>query len=146
MKLVIDTNILISALIKPDGKIFDLLENSSLNHGLYLSDFSLIELSNHRNRIIKSSKLSPQQFDYNRELLLRSFAIIPAEYIPISVMEKAFSLVKEIDPNDTVFIATSIFLDAALWTGDKVLYNGLKAKSFQQILNSTEIKDLIDYE
>lgn len=146
MKIVIDTNILISALIKPDGKIFDLLENLRLNHELYLSDYSLIELSNHRNRIIKTSKLAPEQFDRNKELLLRSIFTIPAEYIPNPLLVQAFTLVKEIDKNDTVFIATSIFLDASLWTGDKVLYNGLKAKGFQQILNSTDIKELIGYE
>ena len=146
MKIVIDTNILISALIKPDGKIFDLLENLSLNHELYLSDFSLIELSNHRNRIIKSSKLTAQEFEYSREILLKTFVTLPAEYIPIPVLVQAFNLVKEIDQNDTVFIATAIFLDASLWTGDKVLYRGLKTKNFQQILNSSEIKELIGYE
>jgi hypothetical protein len=37
-------------------------------------------------------------------------------------------------------------LDASLWTGDKILYNGLKAKGFEQILNSTDIKVLTAYE
>jgi hypothetical protein len=31
------------------------------------------------------------------------------------------------------------FLKATLWTGDKVLYNGLKKIGFKKILNTTEL-------
>jgi hypothetical protein len=36
----------------------------------------------------------------------------------------------------------SIFLDAYLWTGDKVLYNGLMKKGFDRVLTTSELVKL----
>ncbi len=52
-------------------------------------------------------------------------------------------LVKDIDPDDIVFVALSLYLEAYLWTGDKVLYKGLKAKGFNRVINTQDIKKLV---
>jgi hypothetical protein len=36
-------------------------------------------------------------------------------------------------------VALTKFLKATLWTGDKVLYNGLKKKSFKKLINTAEL-------
>ena len=48
-------------------------------------------------------------------------------------------MVSDIDPDDIVFVALSLSLNAYLWTGDKALYDGLKAKGFKNILNTRDI-------
>ena len=71
MNVVIDTNILMSALIKPDGVIFDLIcLLHHQQHLLYISDYSLVELSNHHNRIFKASSLDIHDFNKNKVFLL----------------------------------------------------------------------------
>jgi predicted nucleic acid-binding protein len=52
------------------------------------------------------------------------------ELIPRSCWEEVEALVSDIDVDDIVFVALSLYLQACLWTGDIVLYNGLKAKGF----------------
>ena len=48
-------------------------------------------------------------------------------------------LTKGIDIDDTDFVALTKFLRATLWTGDKVLYNGLKKINFKRLLNTSEL-------
>jgi predicted nucleic acid-binding protein len=44
----------------------------------------------------------------------------------------------DIDADDSDFIALTKYLKGKLWTGDKILYDGLKGKGFKQVLNTTE--------
>ena len=53
MKIVVDTNILISIFIKPDGRIADLFDSLKFYASLYISDYSLIEIANHTTKILK---------------------------------------------------------------------------------------------
>jgi len=48
-------------------------------------------------------------------------------------------ITKDIDIDDTDFVALTKFLKATLWTGDKVLYNGLRELKFKKVLNTTEM-------
>ena len=147
MNVVIDTNILMSALIKPDGVIFDLIcLLHHQQHLLYISDYSLVELSNHHNRIFKASSLDIHDFNKNKVFLLNKIIIISPDFISDSDLTKASALAKGIDKYDIVFVATALFIKGYLWTGDKPLYNGLKEKDFNNVLNSNEIKILIGYE
>lgn len=49
------------------------------------------------------------------------------------------AITKGIDIDDTDFVALTKFLKATLWTGDKVLYNGLKKKNFKKLINTAEL-------
>jgi predicted nucleic acid-binding protein len=48
-------------------------------------------------------------------------------------------ITRGIDIDDTDFVALTKFLKATLWTGDKVLYNGLKKLNFKKLFNTTEL-------
>ena len=147
MNIVIDTNILMSALIKPDGVIFDLIcLLHHQQHLLYISDYSLVELSNHHNRIFKASALDIDDFNKNKVFLFKKIIIISSDFISDWDLTEASALTRRIDKYDIVFVATALFVKGHLWTGDKPLYNGLKEKDFDNVLNSNEIKILIGYE
>ena len=147
MNIVIDTNILMSALIKPDGVIFDLIcMLHHKHHLLYISDYSLVELSNHHNRIFKASALDIDDFNKNKVFLFKKIIIISSDFISDWDLTEASALTRRIDKYDIVFVATALFVKGHLWTGDKPLYNGLKEKDFDNVLNSNEIKILIGYE
>jgi predicted nucleic acid-binding protein len=147
VNVVIDTNILMSALIKPDGVIFDLIRLlHHQQHLLYISDYSLVELSNHHNRILKASALDIHDFDKNKIFLLKKIIIISSDFISDTDLTEATTLTSGIDKYDIVFVATALFVKGHLWTGDKPLYNGLKEKDFNNVLNSNDIKQLINYE
>ena len=146
MNIVIDTNILISSLYKPSGITYELMANLSSEHELFISDISLTEIIKHQDRIIKSTKNSRVDFENLKLKLIAKTTIINLSSIPFSIVEYAYKLVKGIDENDIAFVATTIFTEGFLWTGDKPLYDGLKAKDFKNILNSNDIKKLTGYE
>ena len=147
MNIVIDTNILMSALIKPDGVIFDLIcLLHHQQHLLYISDYSLVELSNHHSRIFNASALDIDDFNKNKVFLFKKIIIISSDFISDWDLTEASALTRRIDKYDIVFVATALFVKGHLWTGDKPLYNGLKEKDFDNVLNSNEIKILIGYE
>lgn len=64
---------------------------------------------------------------------------INEEIIPDETWIASEQIAKVIDIDDIDFVALTKFLKATLWTGDKVLYNGLKKLAFKKLLNTTEL-------
>jgi predicted nucleic acid-binding protein len=62
--------------------------------------------------------------------------------IPESCWQEAEALVSDIDVDDIAFVALTLYLQAYLWTGDKVLYNGLKSKAFDKTLSTAELRNV----
>ncbi|MBW0178379.1 MAG: hypothetical protein KXJ59_10585 [Sediminibacterium sp.] len=52
---------------------------------------------------------------------------------------KAEQIADDIDIDDTDFIALTRYLKASLWTGDKVLYQGLKDKKFRSVIQTSDL-------
>ena len=64
MKIVVDTNIVFSAILNSNGEIIgDLLLNSSKSVRLYSADYLRYEISNHYDKLAQISK---QPLDKNR--------------------------------------------------------------------------------
>jgi predicted nucleic acid-binding protein len=61
--------------------------------------------------------------------------------IPIEIWRKAFDLTKYIDVDDTDFVALTLYLRGRLWTGDKVLYSGLKNNHFKRVINTFDLSN-----
>jgi predicted nucleic acid-binding protein len=136
MHIVVDSNIIISLLIKPDGVIFDLFDQLSELHDLYISDVTLTEIFRHQKKIAHLSTLSDENFENLKTKAVQKVTVIPSSFIPDELLVESYKLVEKIDPNDFAFIATTIFVNAILWTGDKKLYNGLKSKGFHSVINT----------
>jgi predicted nucleic acid-binding protein len=66
-------------------------------------------------------------------------SFINEEIIPEKIWLASEKTTKNIDINDTDFVALASFLKATLWTGDKILYNGLKKNKFKHIVNTAEL-------
>ena len=78
------------------------------------------------------------QVSYTQVLLKLKF--INEEIIPVVETWLATEeITKAIDIDDIDFVALTKFLKATLWTGDKVLYNGLKKLEFKKLVNTNRI-------
>lgn len=102
------------------------------------------ELLKHRKKLLKLTGISEQEVIELQNLVTQNIAFINEALIPESLFLSAEQLVKDIDANDTPFIALAKHLKAKLWTGDKVLIEGLKAKRFKGIITTTDLFTIFD--
>jgi predicted nucleic acid-binding protein len=72
--------------------------------------------------------------------LFKRLNFITLDMIAKDYWKKAENLVSDIDIVDIVFVALTFYLQAYLWTGYKVLNNGLKSKGFDKVLSTTKLK------
>lgn len=141
MKLVVDTNIIFSALLKKNSKALDIIMRDDVE--AFIPKFLMIEIFKHKERIIEISKLSEDEVLESLYLILKYCTILNDEDIAEKILNQAFHYVKEIDPKDVVFVAAAYILDAKLWSGDKKLINGLKDKNINISIQTKELIEIL---
>jgi predicted nucleic acid-binding protein len=142
MKIIVDTNIIFSSLLNSNSAIGDLLFNSDKHFEFYSCSYMRYEIQKHWEKLKKISKLSDEQLQVSYTQVLSKLKFINEEIIPVETWLASEEITKGIDIDDTDFVALTKFLKATLWTGDKVLYNGLKKSGFKKLLNTTELLTL----
>lgn len=143
MNLVVDTNIVFSTLLNPNSAIGEILMNLQDEFTFYAPDLLKEELQRYSAKIATYSKLSETDLSNIQTLVLSSINFISEDLISHESWEKAFALTKNIDEDDTPFVALSIELNTKLWTGDKILLKGLTQKGSSIALTTADIRRLI---
>ncbi|MFT3947859.1 MAG: PIN domain-containing protein [Agriterribacter sp.] len=144
MKIIVDTNIVFSAILNSNSRIGKILLNSKEHFQFFTCNYLLTEIQRHRNRLLKITKLTEDQLFELEELVTRNITFIDERLIPQDLLISTERQLKAIDPNDTVFVALTKHLEGKLWTGDMQLYRGLKAKRFKDIILTSELSLLLD--
>lgn len=144
MDIVADTNIIMGMLIRPKGKLYEVFRMlTDSNHGLFISEITLLELEEHHNKLVIQSGLTLEDFELFKAELLSQFSIAASRFISDEILIKAFKLVEKYDKNDIAFVATAIYLNALLWSGDKKLLHGLRRDGFMQIISTKELTAML---
>lgn len=144
MKIVVDTNIIFSGLLSPNGKISDLLLNSSDKFDFYSPTYLLDELENHKLKLLKISGFFENELEFMKRNIFKKIEFIDLEYISDSIWVKAIELTKKVDEYDAPFVALALELESAIWTGDKKLAMRLKNKGIDWVLTTDSIAQLRD--
>ena len=144
MKIVVDTNIVFSCLLNSSGKIGKILLNSKSHFQFFSCSFLQVELLNHRDKLLKLTKLPGENLDELQNLVTGNITFINEKLLPVKLLQSTQVLLQNIDINDTVFVALTKQLHAKLWTGDMQLYNGLKTKKFKEVITTIELSLLLD--
>jgi predicted nucleic acid-binding protein len=139
VKVVVDTNIVFSALLNANSEIHEVLLNPTSLFEFYSPELMLEELEKYSSKLISLSKLSNSQMKEAKSRLLRCVTLISEEVISENSWLRAYELTKDVDENDTPFLALSIELNCPLWTGDKKLIEGVKLKGFDSVMNTRDI-------
>jgi predicted nucleic acid-binding protein len=143
MNLVIDTNIVFSAILNPKSNIGEILLNYQDKIKFYAPEFLLFEIEKYNSKIKKISKLPSEEILISKILVLNSITFISEELILNKNWEKAFQLTKDIDEDDTPFVALALQMDSKLWSGDKKLTSGLLSKNSKIIYTTQQLKNLL---
>jgi len=131
MKFVVDTNVVISALIK-DSITRKLIYSPKLE--LFLPDFSLQEIEKYAEEIQDKSGMNKEEFDLLLRLILSNFLIVKNKKYE-KYIEQARAICS--DEKDIVFLALALALKISLWTEDKHLrkQNTVKIYSTEDLVN-----------
>jgi predicted nucleic acid-binding protein len=114
MKLAIDANVVISALIA-DSKTRELIV--TLEPDLLTPAFVYEEIENYEELIVEKSGLEPDRLTQFIDLLFQYIDVVPAdEFHP--AIERADEAIGETDPDDVLYLACAIACDAAIWSDD----------------------------
>lgn len=144
MKIIVDTNIVFSAILNSNSRIGKILLNSNEHFQFYTCEYLRTEILRHRNKILKLTKLTEDELVELEELITHKITFINERLLPQELLLKTEILLKSIDPNDTPFVALAKHLEGKLWTGDMQLYNGLKAKRFKDIILTADLSLMLD--
>lgn len=116
MRFVIDTNILISALIK-DSITREILLLPFFE--FFVPEFTFEEINRHRDKICELSGLKNYEVDLLLSILLEHINIIPAQEIK-PYFEEAKAIIGNIDEDDIPFVATALAIsNDGIWSNDK---------------------------
>lgn len=126
--IVIDTNILFSALLRENSRWSRVILDSG--HEFFICESTIIELFKHKEKLVKLSRLNEEDLIRWFYLLLRRVAVFKEDWIEPSARNRAYKLCHDVDPADTPFVALAIHLDGLLWTGDNALKSALVKKGF----------------
>lgn len=139
MKIVLDSNIVFSALLSKDNISKLILTSGRLE--IYSCNFLFLEIFKHKEKLQRLSNLDDDQLLNQFENILSCITFIKEESIPANIFRDAYDLCRNIDEKDTPFVALALFTGSALLTGDKILSEALKQKGFS-VISISEIQKI----
>ena len=142
MRLIVDANIVFSAILNTNGKIGDLLINSNAYFSFIAPNFLRTEIRSHYTKLIKISGLTLEEIQEAEFQVYKGIQFISEEQIKVTQWIAADDLVKDIDPKDTHYIAYSKHFRCKIWSGDKSLIKGLEKKNFKNFISTNELYQL----
>ncbi len=140
MKIVVDTNIVFSAILNPAATIGQVLIYGQRQFDFYAPNLVKEEIKRHRQKIIALAEhVDESTFEDIRDEIFSCLHFISEEQIPFDYWHTAISIVRDTDIDDIAFVVLAEYLDAKLWTGDKKLKNGLEKQGFKRAITTDEI-------
>ncbi|QFU81776.1 PIN domain-containing protein [Natronorubrum aibiense] len=136
MKLVIDANVVISALIA-NSKTRELIV--TLEPELLTPAFVYDEIENYEGLIVDKSGMKPDRVAQFIDLLFQYIEVVPADdFYP--AIETAEAKISDTDPDDVLYLACAIASDAAIWSDDSDFneQNLVETYSTSDVINSFE--------
>lgn len=125
MRVVVDTNIVFSALLNSNNRLARILLLPKNKIHFYSPYLLLQELEEHSAKLKKLASYSESEFKQATALITKKIRFINAELIPNHTYQKSIALTSVVDVDDTEFVALTEHIKGRLWSGDKKLAVGL---------------------
>lgn len=139
MRVVVDTNIVFSAILNTNSKISKIILQPKSKLNLYSTDQLQYEIAEHWAKLRKISKYSEIDLHRTSTLIISKIKFISVQLIPKNLFIAAEKLTNNIDIDDTEFVALTDHIQGKLWTGDKELIKGLKKKNWEKLVSTDEL-------
>ena len=143
MRIVVDTNIVFSAILNTNSKIARILLQPRAKNHFYSTEQLIIEIEKHKGKLKAFTSYTDSELDKMIRLITNKIRFINVKLIPLNIYAVAENLTEDVDIDDTEFVALTEHLKGKLWSGDKELILGLKSKKWMKFIGTDELfKDL----
>ena len=139
MRIVVDSNIVFSAILNSTSKIGRLILHPKSRLNFYSTHQLLEEIEVHKDKIKSLSGYTDEELERVVYLITHKIRLINIKLIPTEIFQKAENLTREVDIDDTEFVALAEHAKAKLWTGDKKLIRGLMKKNWNNTISTEEL-------
>lgn len=142
MRIVVDTNIAFSAILNTNSRIATIFLQPKSRLNFYSTEQLLTEIEEHKDKLKTISKYSDLELHRAISIITSKIRFINVKLIPKEIYQKAEALTKDVDIDDTEFVALTEHAKAKLWSGDKELLKGLKKKKWNKAVTTEELYKL----
>ncbi|WP_245927459.1 PIN domain-containing protein [Aphanothece hegewaldii] len=104
--IIVDTNIIFSALLNNDNKFVYILFSSKFH--FFICEQALVELFNYKEKIVKYSRLSSDKISDAYKIIIKKITLFKEDLISVNSLEIARHLCQDIDENDTPHVALTL--------------------------------------
>lgn len=132
-KIIIDHNILFAAIHTKTSLTRRRILDSPFS--FYTPNYLLVELFKHRQRIVERSRATEEEVLSYLNQVVQKIHFFNEELISLENFFEAYHLCKDVDENDTAYIALTLELNGELWTRDDVLKAGLRQRGFDRFFD-----------
>ena len=132
MRIIVDTNIVFSAILNSNSKIARIIFQPKTSLNFYSTTKLLEEIKEHKIKIKAITKLSDEELDRIITLITNKIRFINYNLIPIEIYNYAEELTRDIDIDDTEFVALTEHI--------KGKFKGLQKKNWNKFINIDELQ------
>ncbi|MBA7545945.1 hypothetical protein ES705_38327 [subsurface metagenome] len=143
MRIVIDTNIVFSAVLNTNSKIARIILQPKTRFNFYSTEQLLSEIQEHKGKIKKLTEYSDYELERIISLITNRIRFINVKLIPKSVYDRTEILTNDIDEDDCEFVALTDHIKGRLWSGDKELRKGLLKKKWKKCISTEELFEIM---
>jgi len=126
MEIVVDTNVIISALLKK-GTTRKILLLAPFK--FYTVPYTKLEIEKHKDELMRKAGIDRDTFQYLLDRIFDKIEIVESEIIK-PYKERAIELMKDMDISDAPFIALALHLKCAILSNDRHLKHQKSVKIF----------------
>ena len=139
MRVVVDTNIAFSAILNTNSKIARIILHTKGRLTFYSTDQLRLEITEHKNKIKKISGYTDEELARIIELITKKIRFINVQLIANKPYDIAENLTRDIDVDDTEFVALTEHIKGKFWSGDKELRRGLIKQGWHKFISTEEL-------
>ncbi|MDZ4822809.1 MAG: PIN domain-containing protein [Flavobacteriales bacterium] len=133
MRVVVDTNIAFSSILNTNSRIARIILQPKTSLNFYSTEQLLSEIEEHKGKLKKLSKYSDSELNRAVFLINKKIRFINPGFIPKAIFAKAENLARDIDIDDTEFIALTEHIRGKFWSGDTQLRTSSREKKMEKI-------------
>lgn len=139
MRIIVDTNIAFSAILNTNSKIARIILQPKSRLHFYSTDLLMNEILEHKNKLKRLADFSDLELNKTISLITKKIRFIDIKLVPLNILKKSQELLNDIDIDDTEFVALTDHIHGKLWSGDKILQDGLRQKKWNKFISTNEL-------